>query len=229
MYYYLLFAVLGCIIGAVCGSSLNLNNEEIAEYALVMETEIPGSLDYLAQWARDEVALDNFQRILNGEFPPPTSARFRGEISMFLLSTDPSIQPEAIIARLELIGVTMSLEEVSELVAVARAPTRIPEWLHNIFAESHARNASWRTLFPTLERTINYFKRKGWIVNTDRRFKGGAKRWYTLYYLWKNFCMNNPSAASLDPTTNEWVMSDETQRAVFRYTAISMNNDTEQV
>ena len=221
---YLWFS-LTVIFGLVSGSGFRMTEEEIADFATIMEIEIPGSVDYLTRWAQDEAALDNFERILNGQIPAPTSARFRGEMCMFILSTNPRIEPEEIVARLNSIGITASVSEMAELVAVARAPTRLPVWLYNLFLNAHTQNSSWRTVYPEMERNINYFKRRGWIASTDRRFKGGARRWYTMYFLWEYFCIEKPFAASLDPVTQEWVMSEQTQQDVFRYTAISMNKE----
>ena len=221
---YLWFS-LAVIFGLVDGSGFRMTKEEIADFATIMETQIPGSVDYLTQWAQDEAALDNFENILNGRIPAPTSTRFRGEMCMYILSTNPNMGPEEIVARLTAIGITASLSEIAELVAVAQAPTRLPVWLYNLFLESHTQHASWRSVFPEMERNINYFKRRGWIANTDRRFKGGARRWYTLYFLWEYFCIGKPFAASLDPVAQEWVMSEQTQQDVFRYTAISMNKE----
>ena len=222
----LVFTFFAARFGAVPGS-LQMTNEQITTLAQSMEQDIPGALEYLSQWALDEAEVDIFENVLNRVIPPPASARFRGELCMYLLSKDPTLEPEQVCARLQNVGIIMGIAEAQELVAAARALTRIPAWLYHIFRSAYDRNLAWRDIFPELSRNIDYWKRKGFIQNNDRRFKGGAKRWYTLYYLWTRFCMISQSAASFDTTTNEWVMSLETQQAVFSYTAISMKRDKE--
>ena len=218
-----IFPFLFIIVGAF--ATLNISTARVGELAEDFEREIPGSVDWLYKWARDEIIMDQLHAIV--ETGDPGGHAKIESVAFYLFSVNPHMGIDEYAEHVNRIfgPSRVSPASISWQYNVVKSTVSVPLWFYSSLSSSLAINMTREAIIQHMIRIIELMRSTGRITDTDCRFPRQSKRVRGFIYIWLRYglpSVENPALPAIfNRQTGEYIMTFDTQKDIFRRLAIS--------
>ena len=210
-------------------ASLNIPAERVAELAEEFERAIPGSVQWLYNWAREESIIDQLNMVVEGSLNRSTlpSSDFMIEsVAFYLFSINPNIGIDEYSQNMyRIVGPSrVTPASISRQYNIVKTTASVPYWFYSILSSCRAENIPREHIMVNLIHGIDRVRSMGRIRDGDYRFPKHNRRIRGLVYIWLYYGLasgtDTVSPSVFDSDTGEFVLTLETQQEVFRRLAI---------
>ena len=221
----LFFCTIFSGVGLITAHTFNFTEERISQLSNVLEYELPGSVDWLHEWAIDESISEELEAVVDGRNRPSPEMK-KGSVAMFLFSLNPDIPLFIFMGILDRIygSANSTTEEILRYYLRMSASRSIPDWLYRHLREAKAVQLPRDQVHVTVSKLVAFMQRIGRIDPRDSRFNSGSDAIRSLTALWLRvgFTTNtlSPQPVEFNPTSQEWVLTRSTSQETFRHLAI---------
>ena len=214
------------VILRLTSAQLNLTDAQITQLSNVLETEVPGSVHWLHQWAVGESMIDEISAIVDGRKPPSPQIK-KSSVALYLFSLNPEIPLGIFLVILERIyGSSHSpIEELVRQYMQMHSSKSIPDWMFQHLSQAKRAGQSRESIHASVLQLTDNMRNQGRIDVRDIRFNRGPQAIRALTAMWILVGIPNPNdtthlSVSFNPVSREWSLTRETQQEVFRYLTI---------
>ena len=221
MYFFCLLLLVNLV-----SASITFFPESVSKLAADLEAEVPGSVQWLYEWAVAEELLGKMGDLFDGKsrLVQNASPKFATAVSFFIMSTNPEMTFVEFVTHFRRIIPDVqyaSVEFVSSSYYQGLTPLRVPDWFYQHLLVSRATGLKKDEIYASANTLAQTMRDGGAIKTDDPLFTPNERKVRGLAHLWLRFGFASPAdqeaPVSLDINTMEWVMKPDIQKEALRY------------